>query len=179
MKKAIVPFLVVLALPALAQESPSFKLAEHAFNAGGHPESGTVMTSASFKVSLDSIGDGVVRTGLTGASFHMDAGFSSAYPPPGEVLALRFSDAENLHWDSERSVGVYNLYRDLMSNLSGSGYGDCHQQDIAGPAFTDGDLPPGSDGYFYLVTAKNRLGEEGSKGFDSDDVERANLSPCP
>jgi hypothetical protein len=179
MKNIIALSVIVIALPVLAQESPSFKLAEHVFNAGGHPEAGMVMTSASFKVSLDSIGDGVAGTGLSGASFHMDAGFAPAYPPPGEVLALRFYDAENLQWDPERSAGVYNLYRNLMSHLSGLGYGDCHQNDIVGPTFADGDLPPGGDGYFYLVTAENRIGEEGTKGFDSDNVERANPSPCP
>ena len=45
--------------------------------------------------------------------------------------------AETLAWGAEPSVGTYNLYRDLMSDLSGLGYGDCEQQEIADPTTTD------------------------------------------
>jgi hypothetical protein len=34
-------------------------------------------------------------------------------------------------------------------------------------------------GLFYLLTAENRLAEEGTIGTDSDGGERANDSPCP
>jgi hypothetical protein len=179
MKKIVTLLVVVVALPALGQQGPSFKLTEHVFNAGGHPAGGVVMTSASFRVNLDSIGDALADNGLSGPSYRMDAGFAPAYPPPGEVRGLWFSDEQTLHWDPERSAGAYNLYRGLISDLSGLGYGDCHQQEIAGVTYTDGDAPPVGDGHFLLVTARNRLGEEGTKGFDSDSAERANLSPCP
>jgi hypothetical protein len=66
-----------------------------------------------------------------------------------------------------------------MSNLSGLVYGNSHQQDIAGETTRDTTVPPGGDGYFYLVTAENRLGEEGSKGTDSGRMPRGNSSPCP
>ena len=171
--------LLVVSLPAAAQSSASFEISDSAFNAGGHPDDGAVMTSASYRVSLDAIGDAVLGSGMSSASYGMDGGMLNCYPPPGEVPGLWFSGAETLEWNAERSVGVYNLYRDLVSSLSGLGYGSCEQQDIAGRSTTDTDMPPAGDGYFYLVTAENLLGEEGTKGRDSSDAERGNAAPCP
>ena len=179
MKKSMLALAVSAAfLPVLAQESPSFKLTEHAFNAGGHPETGIVMVSPSFKVSLDSIGDAVVKTGLSGPSFRLDAGFASAFPPPGEVLGLGFTDHATMYWNPERSAGTYNLYRGLLSDLSGLGYGTCLEHHIPGSGTTDPSVPSASDGFYYLVTAENRLDEEGSKGY-GDTAPRPNPSPCP
>jgi hypothetical protein len=179
MKKIMIVLLLVAPWPALAQTSASFKLEEHVFNAGGHPLDGTVFTSASFKVSLDAIGDAAPGGGFSGASFHMDGGFVGWYPPPGEVPGLRFTGRDTLAWNPERSVGVYNLYRDLMSNLSGLGYGNCRQKELESETATETDVPPPEDGYFYLVTAVNRLSEEGTKGFDGSGIERPNPAPCP
>ena len=170
--KALVLGGAVLALPALAQQSASFKLTEHAFNAGGNPEQGLVLDSTSFRVTLDAIGDSVATIGMTSPSFHMDGSFGLSYPPPGEVLGLRFSDHQTLHWDPEKSVGDYNLYRDSLSNLSGGGYGLCVQLELPDETTTDSDTPPSGDSYFYLVTAENRLDEEGTKGSTSSGVER-------
>ena len=167
------------ALPVHAQQGPSFKLTEHAFNAGGHPANGTFLSSPSFRVSLDAIGDSVAMGGSSGPSFHMEGSFVAAYPPPGEVLSLRFTARDTLVWDAEVSVGVHNLYRDLMGNLSGLGYGACHERDVTGQTAVDGETPSSSNGFFYLVTAENRLGEEGTKGYASDVMERANPAPCP
>ena len=47
-------------------------------------------------------------------------------------------------------------------------YGNCEQQEITGETTTDTDTPPGGDGYFYLVTAENRVDEEGTKGTDGE-----------
>lgn len=177
----ILTFLPVLlaVAPVLAQSSAGFKLEEHVLNAGGHPADGTVLMSAGFRIRLDSIGEEIVRSGLSSASFRIDAGFAGSYPAPGEVLGLRFDDRVTLVWNSERSVGIYNLYRDLLSSLSGLGYGDCQQQDLDTATATDPDTPPLADGFFYLVTAENRLREEGTKGLDSNDGERSNPAPCP
>ncbi len=169
---------LLLAGTALAQESPSFKLKEHVFNAGGHPEAGAVLTSASFKISLDAIGEDVTGSSLSSASFHMDGGFGTAYPPPGEVTGLRFTDKTTLVWDPEKSVGIYNLYRDLISNLIGLGFGNCQQQDLAAATATDADAVPLNDGFSYLATAENRLDEEGTKGSQSDATERQGTA-CP
>ena len=176
-----VPFVLALLLAvtgALAQESPSYKLTEHTFNAGGHPSGGIVLTSASYKISLDAVGDSVVSRVLSSTSYHMDGGFISGYPPPGEVMGLNFTDVETLVWSPERSAGVYNFYRDLMSSLVSLGYGTCAQQDLIAATTTDNDPVPDGDGYFYLVTVENRLGEEGTKGLDSSDTVREG-NVCP
>jgi hypothetical protein len=179
MKKIIFLAMLLATWPVMAQSSASFNLEEHAFNAAGHPLDGTVLTSASFKVSLDAIGDAALGNTMSSASFRMDGGFVGTYRPPGEVPRLRFTAHDTLEWDPEKSVGVYNLYRDLMSNLSGLGYGDCERRDLVSETATDTDAPPLEDGYFYLVTAENRLGEEGTKGFNGGGTERPNPAPCP
>jgi hypothetical protein len=167
------------AAPAAAQQSASFQLREHAFNAGGRPDQGAIAQSTSFRVTLDAIGDAVGRTGLSSASFSMDAGFVVPYPPPEEVTGVLFVDRETLVWDPEKSTGTYGLYRSLVSTLPGLGYGLCQQADLPGETTDDGDVPPVGESYFYLVTAENLLAEEGTKGFNSAGGERANLSPCP
>ena len=109
----------------------------------------------------------------------MDAGLVPAYPPPREVTGLVFLDDDTLHWDPEPSVGVYNLYRDTLPALPEGGYGSCDQQGLTTTGATDVAPPPGvGDGYFYLVTAENRLAEEGTKGFDTGAVERQG-NACP
>ena len=170
---------LLLGATALAQESSSFKLNEHVFNAGGHPEGGVFPTSTSFRITLHSVGEAVSARGLGSASFNLDACFSSAYPPPEECTNLMFADVDTLEWDPEKSVGVYHLYRDLLSNITGLGFGACEQQDIENTTTDDTDPVPANDGYFYLCTAVNRLDEEGTKGFQSNGTERGNFAPCP
>ncbi len=175
---------LVLTSLALAQTSTSFTLEEHTLNAGGTPSQSVDLTSASFSITLASIGDTVVATGLSSASFEADVGFDVAYPPPGEVAAncgsgepcLLFTDSETLTWPAEPSAGVYNLYRDDISN----GFGECEEQDIAGTMTTDTAIP--ATAFFYLTTVKNRLAEEGTKGFQSNMIERLGavaLPACP
>jgi len=183
--RTVTVFILMLAITAVmspgtaAQSSAGYELSEHSFNSGGHPSDGVVMSSAGYRITMDAIGDAVLGNGMSSASYRMDGGFTSAYRPPGEIPELWFSDKQTLNWDPEKSVGVYNLYRELLSTLSSLGYGSCEQHDITGETTTDVDSPPGGDGYFYLVTAENRIGEEGTKGKDSDDAERPNDSPCP
>jgi hypothetical protein len=164
--------------PALAQSSASYKLEEHVLNAGGHPHNGTTMASASYRVTLDSIGESVVGVGMSSASFGMDSGFDTAFRPPGETHGMWFSDHDTMHWDAERSASAYNVYRDLMSSLDALGYGNCFAPGVTGTTGTDTGTPPASDGWFYLVTAENRLGEEGTKGWDSTPTERQG-TVCP
>ena len=165
---------------AWGQQSASYRLRENVLNGGGHPEGGTVLSSAGYKIRLDAIGEGILGTGLASASFRLDAGFVSAYPPPDEVTGLRFAgDRVTLLWNPEKSTGHYNLYRDLLSTLSGLGYGACRQSPILGETTTDPQVPAMGAGYFYLATAVNRLREEGTKGRDSAGAERLNPAPCP
>jgi hypothetical protein len=174
--------ILLLLLPTgvvLAQSSTNYRLEEKVFNAGGHPAAGEVVTSGSFRITIDSIGDGIVGSSMSSASFALDAGFAVVYPPPGEVLGLSFLDHVTLTWYPEKSVGVYNLYKDLLTNLTGLGYGACEKYDIDVTTAADAAVPPATDGFFYLVTAENRLFEEGTKGNDSAGVARPNPSPCP
>jgi len=165
-------------LPVLAQQSASYRLEEHVLNAGGRPLDGTILASASFRMSLDAIADGVVATGLSSASFGMDGGFTVAYPPPGEVIGLRFAATQSLVWDPEKSVGTYNLYRAQLTDLPGLLFGSCFQQGLSAETTTDMNVPGVGSGFFYLVTAENSLAEEGTKGFQTNGIERQG-SACP
>jgi hypothetical protein len=180
MKRALVRIAVALAcaVPAFGQQSASYALEEHVLNAGGRPRNGIALASTSFRVSLDAIGEGVNLAGLSSASFQLDAGFGVAYPPPGEVGGLRFSDHQTLLWDPEPSIGDYNVYRDLVSNLAALGFGTCMQQALTVETATDADPVPSGAAYFYLVTAENLLDEEGTKGFQSNGLERGG-NICP
>ncbi len=180
MKRTRIVLVLALAvtLPAAAQESASYRLTEHTLNNGGHPAQGLVPVSASFRISLHSLGD-LGRAAQSSGSYQVDGGFGVSYPPPAEVNGLLFLDDETLVWDVEKSVGVYHLYRDLLGNLAGLGYGTCQGPDLVGETATDPDLPPGGDGFFYLATAENLLSEEGTKGFHTNAAERGNPVPCP
>ncbi len=179
--------LLLVSGTALAQSSASYKLEEYTFNAGGTPSQGTEVASANFRMTVASIGDSVSVIGLASASFQLDVGFEAAFVPAGEVAAscaalgdgcLQFTDAQTLTWPAERSAGAYNLYRDDI----GGGYGVCEQQDIAALTTTDTSAPSTGNTFYYLVTAENRLAEEGTKGFQSTDIERVgatDLLVCP
>jgi hypothetical protein len=171
---------ILLAIaPSAAQQSASYKLTECTLNAGGHPANGVVLTSANRRLRLDAAGDPLVGTARASATFHADAGFTSAYPPPGQVLGLAFGDRTTLRWNAEKSVGSYNLYRDVLSALAGGDYGTCLQRDLPSETASDTGRPPTHSGWFYLVTARNRLNEEGTKGTNSAGAERPNSAPCP
>src|SRR5688500_9451616 len=118
--------LVLTSATAIAQQSSSFRQDEHVLNLAAHPEDDEVLAGQSFTVTLDALGEGISATDLSSASYRMDGGLGSAYPPPGEVTGVRFQDPTTLSWDPERSRGTYNVYRGLLSSLPG-GYGDCHE----------------------------------------------------
>jgi hypothetical protein len=179
---SIVTFLLILALaaptPPLAQESAGYRLNEHAFNAGGHPGEGLTLSSAGFHVSLDALGDVVAPGGLSSGSFHLEGGWVVAYPPPGEVMNLHFAtDGTTLIWDPEKSVGSYAVYRGALADLKAGIYGTCLKSGLTVNAGSD--LANPTQVFFYLVTARNRLNEEGTKGYASSGVERPNPLPCP
>jgi hypothetical protein len=167
------------ALPALAQTSASYHLNEHTLNAGGQPANGTVSTSASFHLKLDAIGDAVVGSGMTSASFHADGGFVGVYPPPGEVRGLAFTSVSSMVWNPEKSVGQYEMYSDLISQLQSGGTGTCLQSGLTSESATDTTTPALGSGLFYIVTARNLLNEEGTKGYKTGGAERPNTLPCP
>jgi len=187
MNRAIPLIVLLVGSTCLAQQSPSFKLEEYALNSGGTPSGAAVPTSASFSLTLASIGDAVVASGLGAASIKLEAGFDAAYRPPGEVAptcggsfgpCLRFTDSQTLVWPAELSAGLYNLYRDDTSD----DFGNCEERNLSATTTTALAIPAVGETFFYLVTVTNRLAEEGTKGFRSDATERlgaVGLPPCP
>ena len=172
--RLVLPVLVALAtfFPVPAQQSASYAVESAATNSGGHPTQGVEMTSGSFRVSLDAIGDAVLVSDIASASLLSGSGFVGRYPPPGQVGGLFFTDNQTLNWSAERSAGTYNVYRETISQLTGLQFGTCRQQGLAGVSATDTDAVPAGDGYVYLVTVRNRLNEDGTKGFQSNGSER-------
>ena len=106
------------ATPTLAQQSASYKLNEFAMNEGGHPADGAILASASFRIKLDAIGDGLASPTMSSSGFHMDASFVATYPPPGEVRGLgllpsakHFIDREQVHLAELRCVSRRRCFR--------------------------------------------------------------------
>jgi hypothetical protein len=162
--------------PVAAQSSASYKLQETSINNGGHPKNGVVLVSNDYHITLDAIGDGIVRVGLTGSFYHVDGGFLSSYSPPGVVSGVRFNDATTLQWNAEPSAGMYQVYRG--TSLPGT-YGTCFASSLTATSTADGSIPSVGGSFFYFVTVRNRLSEEGSKGNASNGAVRPNSSPCP
>ena len=138
-----------------------------------------VSGSASYRLSLDSIGEALARQGLSGASIHLDGGFVGAYPPAGEVQGLEFlADQQTLIWSREPASTAYNLYAGPLPGLPGT-YGVCAVSRVAANSWADPSVPPPGAGRFYLVTGENRLWEEGTKGYTSAGQPRGNTAACP
>jgi hypothetical protein len=166
----------VAASPASAQSSASYKIGEASFNNAGKPANGVVLASAHFRIKLDSVGDPTVLAGLSSASFRADGGFVSHYRPAGEVTAVRFTNPTTLQWNAEPAAQWYEVYR--ATSLPGT-FGTCFANDLLTTTVADASTPSLGSRFFYLVTARNRLGEEGTKGFGSTGAERPNTLPCP
>jgi hypothetical protein len=179
LRRLLFLLLVGAVAPAAAQESASYQLREQVLNAGGHPAAGQGVASSSFVIRLDSIGEGLIATGLASESFRLDAGFAGAFPPAGEVQGLRFTSRSVFTWTSEPSAGTYNVYRGFIREFTQSGFGSCFNHDLTTNSEMDANQPTAGKGWFYLVTASNRLDEEGTKGKRSDGSVRSNTAPCP
>jgi len=164
---------------ALAQQSASYELTETTVNNGGRPINGVYASSASHRITFDALGDGVLGGGMASASFHAEGGFVSGYPPPGEVLGQAFTDSQTQIWLPDKAVGVYEAYRGTLASLQAGGTGICLGWGLTSETLMDASLPASKDGYFYLVTARNLLGEEGTMGYRSSGVERPNPMLCP
>lgn len=162
-----------------AQTSADHRLEEWVFNAGGNPLDGAAPASAAHRLSVDAIGDAMQVGSSTSASHGLTVGFPWLYAPPGEVLQLMLGEGDGLRWQPEPSVGVYNLYRGAIAALDGVGYGGCSERGIVGTSTVDADLPAPGAGFFYLVTAENLLGEEGTPGSRSSGATRSIAVACP
>lgn len=181
MKRTLYVLGLFLAGTALAQESATYKIISASLNAGGRPAGGVVAESATYRLSLDAIGDAAIGSGLSSAGSSLDGGLVGSFPPPGEVANLVFTDATTLFWSTDPSAGDYGLYQGNLGSPFDPGFGICVQPPppITIPMTTVAMVPSVGHGLFYLVTARNRLAEEGTKGFTSAGVQRANTAPCP
>lgn len=158
---------------AHAQSSASFQIGNSVVNAGGHPQQGQKMQSASYQVSLDAIGD-TVWSG-TSATYAASSGFTGRYRPPGEVGNLRFNAKVNLTWDYDRGLTTSNLYR----GATAAGAAACYQPNLPGNSFLESASPPADSGWYYLVGAENLLGEEGPLGAGAGGAPRVPVAACP
>jgi hypothetical protein len=183
LKRATMVSLLLLPLalaPARAQQSTSYKVTEWTMNEGGHPApAGAVLASTSYRIRLDAVGDGVRSALLASTSYRADGGLVAGYRAPVEVQGFVFADRRFMSWTPDPASGTYNVYRALTSTLPALGFGTCFASALTTTATLDTTRPTAGNSYFYLVTAKNRLLEEGTKGYLTSGVERANAAPCP
>ena len=174
--------IVTSGVPALAQQSASFALEGSTFNEGGRPANGVVAQSASFQITLDSIGEAVPMFAASSASFGLSGGLVSAYAPPSEVQAVAFGPGGGvplaLTWPPMTTAVRYDVYRGATGTMPGS-FGSCLASNLANTAYNDTAAPASRAGFFYLVTGENRLGEEGTKGIQSNGTVRTAAPACP
>jgi hypothetical protein len=71
----------------------------------------------------------------------------------------------------------YDVYRGPTGRLPGT-FGSCLASNLVGTTYND-PVAPGSGVFFYLVTGENRLGEEGTKGTQSNGTVRTAAPACP
>jgi hypothetical protein len=102
---------------------------------------------------------------VSGVSFRLSVGWMEAYRPPGEVLDLQLLSPSGLIWAPEPSAGAYFVYRGQLSGLAAPTAGACWQEAVAFNGIKDASVPAPGDGFAYLITVRNRLGEEGTFGF--------------
>ena len=170
--------LAIAAVPAFAQSGPSYSIASHTFNAGGHPDDGVVPASASFVISLDSVGDAISPGMLSSTSYSIHAGFAMTYGPPGRVDGLVFDDDTSMRWNVARAAGTYNLYREGLDTVALATPATCLEPAVPAPMAFDVEEPATGDGFYYLVTARNLLLEESASGSGTSGVPRP-FTPCP
>ena len=175
MKRPVYLLGLLLAGTVLAQESASFKLTESTFTQGGHPLDGMELTSTSFQMTLDAVGQVVAPTSIGSTSYSLGTGFVTTFAPAGEVANLRFTDATTLVWDPA-GIREYALYSGQVTFPFDPDFGTCQQPPppLTTETATVAATPRISLASFFLVTTHNRLGEEGIKG-----PGRLNPFPCP
>jgi len=92
---------------------------------------------------------------------------------------LPHHSVSNVMCDSNGFLGICNARG--LSRFDGNGlenYSRAHGLPADSVTDTDSDPLPVSGGFFYLVTAENRLAEEGTKGFTAEGAERLG-TVCP
>jgi hypothetical protein len=178
-RRISIAILVLLATfcGAMAQQSASYELSEYLFNLGGVPQDGTEPSSTSYRITLASLGEALGHSSVSGPTLTLDGGNVGSLRPPGEVANLRFDDKTTLAWDPDRSVGSYTAYRSEITQLGSTV--DCFEEGITSTSVVDHDPVPGASGFFYIVSASNRIDEGGTLGQTSSGGERSGSPTCP
>jgi hypothetical protein len=100
---------------------------------------------------------------------------------PGEVAAVRWTDATKLVWNAALAAASYNVYRGDLADLDCGFFGTCRTPwdfDPADLVFSDTSLPATGEGFFYLVTGVDAGGNEGLLGASACGL-RDNANACP
>jgi hypothetical protein len=100
---------------------------------------------------------------------------------PGDVTLERWLDKQTLPWLAEPSAVEYHVYHDTLDSLGYDWFGTCRDDldgDRTDTELTVSDDPASGVGWFYLISAEDALGEEGSLGMAAA-TERSNFAPCP
>jgi hypothetical protein len=99
---------------------------------------------------------------------------------PASATPLAFTTQEDLIWEDAAAshAASFNLYRGDTASLRTGSYGLCLLAGVPSSFGVDPGSPAAGRGWFYVVTARNALGE-GTMGADSSGWPRANGSPCP
>jgi len=123
--------------------------------------------------------------GTTGFFVDNVAVTTTVVPPlevsgPASATPLMFSTLDEMIWEDGAASNAtsFNMYRGTMTEFQGGTFGTCFASGLPTSYAMDTAIPPAGAGFFYLVTARNALGE-GTMGIGSDGVPRANLTPCP
>ncbi len=100
---------------------------------------------------------------------------------PGDVQNLSWSDNDTVVWETAPSAAEYHVYRGPVSELSLAKFGTCQDGIDANRTDTtldDMTLPAAGDAFYYVISAEDSGGNEGTLGLASC-VERSNFTPCP
>ena len=167
-------FLLLLALgigsaSAHEPESASFRLTRSEF---ASIDGSTLLLSSSYRLSRSTLGDSIAELSLSGSSFTLATDWTATLPPALEVESLRFESTSRLIWQVERSLGTYRIYRGGPTTQS------CIGQ-AAQTHFEDAALPSPSSAFYFLVTAVDAGGVEGSAGRSSSGSLRTPSGSCP
>jgi hypothetical protein len=100
--------------------------------------------------------------------------------PPAALQPLVFQDSTTLQWEdaSVNHAASFNLYRGSVAGLHSGDYGACQQAGVMDMSTADAGVPQPQEAWFYLVTARNSVGE-GTLGVTSSGATRTNATSCP
>ena len=100
---------------------------------------------------------------------------------PPEVSGLSWTGQATLVWNPVPAAVEYHVYRGILSTLAYSDFGTCgNTLDVirTDTTLTDAGTPPPGDGFYYLITVGDDVGDESTLGVGTC-AERSNFIACP